>query len=448
MRAGNILIVYGLLQHPLRSAIKDHLYSFRRYAGGRCVYLNMHARSVPRWVLRTHFDAVVFHTTFLSQRWHPHVFERLRQRARPLLGVGDVRVALPQDEFLHTDLLCEFIEEFDVDRVFSVAPPSEWPKIYAGVDRERVRFSEALTGYLEADTVMRIDRIVAETGERPIAIGYRAWEGAPWLGRHGMLKRTVGEEFERAATERGIATDISTREEDALSGDDWFRFLARCRYTVGVEGGATVLDRDGSFKARTEAYLREHPGATYEQVEEACFPGADGELALLAVSPRHLEACATRTCQVLVEGSYSGVLQAGTHYIPLRRDLSDVQAALHLIQSDSERERITEAAYRDVVASGRYSYAGFVAEVERAIAEDRVRLSGDRGQAGAPAGGSGAALGRALAGPADTASWLQVILAARVAPRLAPAVKRVLPARAYRWLARRLYPTSTSADDG
>ena len=115
---------------------------------------------------------------------------------------------------------------------------------------------------------------------------------------------------------------------------------------------------------RTERYLAEHPDASFEEVEAACFPGEDGKLQLFAISPRHLEACATRTCQVLVEGEYSGVLRAGEHYIPIAKDLSNVEEVLDIVQSDSERERITANAYRDVVASGDYTYRGLVEKVE------------------------------------------------------------------------------------
>jgi hypothetical protein len=432
VRAGDILIVYSLLEHPLRAAVKDHLYSFRRYASGRCVYLNLHARSVPGWIARARFDAVIFHTTLLSQRWRPDVFEGIVRKARPLKDVGGTRIALPQDEFIQTELLSGFINEFEVDHVFSVAPPSEWPKIYESVDRDRVRFSQVLTGYLSEETVRRIDRIVADTPERTTDVGYRAWEGAPWLGRHGMLKREVGEAFERAAAGRPVTTDISMRAEDVLSGDDWFRFLARCRYTVGVEGGATVLDRDGTLKARTEAYLAEHPGAPFEEVEAACFPGEDGKLQLFAISPRHLEACATRTCQVLVEGDYSGALRPGEHYLELRRDLSNVDDVLAQVEADSERERITENAYRDVVASGAYSYERFVREIEGAIP-----------QPPALPGRSPGAVAGAWAGMADRASWLRVRLVANLIPRVSGAASRLLPQRAILLIRKWLYGTST-----
>ncbi len=322
MDAGTTLVVYNLMQHPLRSTIRDHLYAFRRYGSGRYFYLNMAVRTPPRSLTGVDFDTVIFHTSFLSQRWIPELFAEQKRRAAPLRGLGKARIALPQDEFLHSGLLCEFIEEFEVDHVLSVSPPSEWPKIYPAVDRERVRFSQVLTGYVSEQTVKRIDGIVAaQGGRRPVDVGYRAWAGAPWLGRHGMLKRRVGEVFAEAAPSHGLVADISMDDGDVLNGDDWFRFLARCKYTVGVEGGATVLDLDGAFKQRTEAYLAEHPEAGFDEVERNCFPGEDGKLSLFAVSPRHLEACATRTCQVLVEGDYSGVLEPGRHYLPAARRL-------------------------------------------------------------------------------------------------------------------------------
>ena len=54
-----------------------------------------------------------------------------------------------------------FIRDARVDVVFSVSPASEWPKIYAGVDRERVRFEPTLTGYLDEQTLTRIAEILA-----------------------------------------------------------------------------------------------------------------------------------------------------------------------------------------------------------------------------------------------------------------------------------------------
>jgi hypothetical protein len=362
----NILVVYALCQYPVRATIRDHLYSFRHHSSHRYFYVNVGIRDLPRAVFQIEFDAVIFHTSFLSMRWSAAPFAKVIGRAQPLKHLPGVRLAIPQDEFLHTDALSQFITDFRIDHVFTAAAPSEWSKIYATVDRDFVSFTTVLTGYLEDKSVAQMTRIASEVGTRSLDIGYRAWRAAPWLGRHGVLKAQIADVFASEGRARGLTVDISTRDEDTLYGDDWYRFLARSKYTIGVEGGASVLDRDGSLKAATERYVADHPLASFDEIEAHCFPDHDGYLALFALSPRHLEACVTRTCQVLIDGEYNGVLHPGEHYIALRPDFSNLHEVLDLIQRDTVRESITANAWRDVVASGLYTYRTLVDLIERA----------------------------------------------------------------------------------
>ena len=125
--------------------------------------------------------------------------------------------------------------------------------------------------------------------------------------------------------------------------------------------------RTRTLAQRTERYLELHPNAPFEEVEDACFPGADGYYRYLAISPRHLEACATRTAQVLIEGEYNGVLEAGRHYVEVKRDFSNLAEVMAILERDDARERITTAAYRDIVASGKYTYRQFVLQVVKAL---------------------------------------------------------------------------------
>ncbi|MGD8813721.1 MAG: hypothetical protein PVI78_04515 [Anaerolineales bacterium] len=373
--AANILVVYAATRHPLLASIRDHLFSFRRYSRHRCHYLNVARSNLPTYFKENDFDLVVFHTTFLSVRWKRAGFiERCRQLAG-LMDLKAVKIALPQDEFLNADLLCDFVRDFEIDWVFSVAPASEWPKIYAGLDFDRVKFERVLTGYLDEATVRKIDRLAKGERSRPIDIGYRTKPPRFWLGRHGTLKSEMAVPFQEKAPKRGLQVDISTRKQDTILGDDWYRFLLRCKYTIGVEGGATILDRDGMIKTRTNLYLAKHPDASFEEAEAACFPDAEGSLSLYALSPRHLEACATRTCQILVEGEYNGALRPGDHYIELKRDLSNVDQVLDLIKQDRLRQRITETAHKEIVQSGRYSYKSFVEFVVQQSLRDRALAS-------------------------------------------------------------------------
>jgi hypothetical protein len=413
-RRRNILVVYALGEHRTRGTILDHLYAFKRHSANRYFYLNLAVyRKVPRYLRRVRFDAIIFHTTFLAQRWSPIEFREMCERAEPLKHIRAVRVAIPQDEFLQSSLLCEFINTFDVTHVFTAAPESEWSKIYATVDRSRVGFTTVLTGYLDEDSVERMRRIAAETTSRPTDIAYRAWHAAPWLGRHGRLKTMVADAFHEAGSRDGLRVDISTREQDTLVGDDWYRFLASAKYTIGVEGGASILDSDGTIKADTERYLADHPDAKFDEIEAHCFPGRDGELSLFALSPRHLEACATRTCQILVEGSYNGILRPGEHYIELRKDLSNLDAVIAAVKRDDLRAQITAAAWRDTVASGRCDYVSFVEQVERHMLWDETSPVAVE-----------ASIGYARSDAMDRLGWMKIALAGTFLGRLATRLSR------------------------
>src|SRR5262249_22203739 len=125
----------------------------------------------------------------------------------------------------------------------------------------------------------------------------------------------------------------------------------------------------GSIRIKTLEFVEKNPDATLVEIEAACFPGLDGTLALFALSPRHLEACATRTCQILIEGNYNGVLRPWEHYIPLKRDFSNLDEVLEIVKRDELRPAMIERAYTDIVASARFTYERFahyvIAETER-----------------------------------------------------------------------------------
>jgi len=99
------------------------------------------------------------------------------------------------------------------------------------------------------------------------------------------------------------------------------------RAVIGAESGSSVLDARGEIQRRIGRLLAEQPGLSFEEVD-AQMPDGWDSYAFFAMSPRHLEAVITKTAQVLVEGRYSGVLEPGRHYIPLRRDLANLDEAL------------------------------------------------------------------------------------------------------------------------
>jgi hypothetical protein len=417
----NILVVYVMDKYPMRATLWDQLYCFRHYSDHNCFYLNLSVRSVPRYLSRVKFDLIVFGTIFLANRVKAEWFEPMLLKARALKSIEAVKIALPQDEHNKTDVLIDFLEEFEVEAVFSVGPPSEWPKLYDRLDTRRVRLFSVLTGYLDDATLNRIAKLAATGRARDIDIGYRTWLAGPWLGRHGLLRQQIADLFQARARARRLATDISTRSEDTLWGDDWYEFLLRCKYAISVEGGSSVPDRDGTLRDRIEAHLSEHPQASFEDIERACFPNLDGTLRYVALSPRHLECCATRTCQILVEGRYNDILQPGRHYLELKRDFSNLAEVLDEVERDRLRPEITERAFQEIVASGKYTYQSFV----NFVLEESLKAS-DSAQT-APSHSGLSRLIYHWMRASELISWVQVALRLHsFIPRLKGIVRRAL----------------------
>lgn len=353
-----ILVVY--YRSPTidwRSTYESHVKSLEHYSDHDCLYLNIARSRIPRYLASFRPDLIVFHYTLLAWRQRPDDFRALVERISYLAHAECPKALIPHDEQSRSDLICWFARRLNVTHVFTPAPPHEWPRVYEGLDLDAVTFESVLTGYVDDSEVRRIGCDRDDGPDRPIDVGYRSWSIRPSFGRHGALKGTIGLVFQERAPQAELVADISLRPEDAFFGDSWIEFLQHCKYTLGVEGGSSIFDRDGSIAERTAKFTSAHPGATFEEIEDACFPGMDGGFDYRLLGPRHFEAIMTRTCQVLLEGDYQGVLRPSEHYIELKRDFGNLDEVLERMKSDTERAQIVERAYADIVASGEYSYS-------------------------------------------------------------------------------------------
>ncbi len=358
-----VLIIYHNYTAPMVSSVHSHLYSFQKYGNAHCFYWNVAMGSVPDGLASLEFDLILFHTTFLAKRWERDKFRVLCGRVAKLKANGASKAMLPQDEFLNAGLLCEFARDFSVDIIYSVMPERTWSHVYKGVFPDGVRIVQVLTGYIDRQKVEAIRKQVMSVPSRDLLLGYRAWEAEFWTGTLGRQKVEVAEQFQALMTrvQRRDEADISLSWQDRLMGDSWFGFLARCRYTIGSEGGTSVLDRDGLIRGRVDKYVAMYPNANFEEVREQCFRFDDGLHHLAAISPRHFEACMTETVQVLVEGEYNGILLPHLHYIPLKPDYSNIEQVYEVMLDDERREQMAARALRDIVDSRDYDYDKFVA---------------------------------------------------------------------------------------
>jgi hypothetical protein len=345
-----VLVLYW---HPkgtvMRLAVKQHL-RLLEGSGARILYRNA-IDPAPSWLTWTAPDLCILHTTFLSHaRWN-YSFEEYRRRFRWISRLRCPKIALPQDEYDHSEVIDEWLVELGVTNVYSCFGPEQWETLYPLL-APRATFHRTLTGFIDEKAAAFIAGRLVPHSQRPLDIVYRARKLPYWLGSHGQLKHRIAEAVQERAGGLGLRTDISTRPEDTIYGAGWLDFVMSGRATIGAESGSSVLDPRGAIQRRISRLVAERPHITFEEVD-AQMPSGWDSYAFFAISPRHLEAVITKTAQILVEGRYSSVLEPELHYIPVRRDFSNLDEALERLRDSEAVDAMTERAYRDVYLSGR-----------------------------------------------------------------------------------------------
>ena len=313
---------------------------------------------------------MILHYTFLSVRWGKERYKEWSKAIRRLKKIGGHKVAIPQDEYAETDVLCSLLRECGVRTVFTCFSKENYDKVSPP---EKVPLDHRVTvlpGYIDEIAARRVQSFCVKGKQRPIDIGYRARKLPYWLGRPGQLKHEMGQVVLEKTKGSGLKVDISTGDRDVFWGNDWYRFLCRCRAVLGCEGGASLMNPTGEIRSRVEEYVRRNPDASFEEVEKSCFPGQDYNIRLFTLSPRHFECAITKTYQVLLEGNYGGIFLPGVHYIELKKDYRNINQVIELLRDEKYCLQIAENAFRDIVQSGKYTYRIFTNQVVTHISEN------------------------------------------------------------------------------
>jgi len=353
-----ILILYHQKPRQQRKAISNHLLAFGKNPNVQVEYWNV-AYGLPSVLANCGFDAVLFHFTFFL----PNINKKFDHQFRHwgvLKQMNVPKSALVQDEYVNTQSICNFLKEFNVETVFTCLPESlhqiVYPSSYTGVKH----FHTVLTGYIDEEFVTSQKDITKSHSNRSMDIVYRARKMPYNLGIFGTYKSKLTDVFLAATSKETFSVDLSNDPNDFIFGDDWFRFVGDSRTILGCEGGASLHDPDGTIRACCNKILNSQANTDFEQVKEICFKNQDEKFPYYAISPRHFEAAILKTCQVLLEGQYNGILQADVHYIPIKKDFSNIDDVMEKIKNIPYCQQMAEKTYEDIVLSGRYNYQYFI----------------------------------------------------------------------------------------
>jgi hypothetical protein len=353
----NILYFYAHSQ-TYTSAVYEHVKSLGEYSKNNIYYISSN-QDYENNVDLDDFDAIIIHYSIRLP--FDQVPERYINDFQKFKGIKAVFI---QDEYDYTKRAWHWIRLLGISLVFTVVPQNSIKKIYPVEELPGVTFVSGLTGYIPSEISQTIPR---PPSQRSLVVGYR---GRPLSIRYGMLgqeKVKVGSLVRTFCEEQDISCDIEWTEEKRIYNDDWYDFVVSCRAMLGSESGSNVFDWDGDLFKKIADYKSVHPKCTDKEIYSEIISDFEIDNLMNQISPRAFESIAYRTVLVLFEGVYSGVLKPWEHFIPLKKDGSNLDVVFSLLGDDKFVDSMADRAYKEIITSGEYSYERFVKTIDEAL---------------------------------------------------------------------------------
>lgn len=364
-RPRNVLILFD--ERALATQIVvDHLEAFRRHSEHRIFYYSCRRPATPA-IRAEAFDAIIIH---FSARLpfegviHASIVEALAVSR-------SLKIAMPQDEYDMPFVAARKMRAMGVDLVFTTVP-AEWRADFYPPDLiGPVEYFDNLTGYVPEPLLTAPRKPHAE---RPYAMVYRGNELPPWYGILGREKYEIGVRMKAALDSSGLANDIESGVAERIYGSAWADFLAGGRTMCASESGCNVLDGDGTATRAAQRAQADDPGLGWEALYERYIRVLDDRVRMNQVSPKIFEAIALETGLVLFEGEWSGILEPDRHYIPLKKNFSNLDQVIARLLELPAVEAMAKRAYAEVGLNPAYRYDALVRRVDACVSRGAGRI--------------------------------------------------------------------------
>jgi hypothetical protein len=361
---GILLLYHRPLLRKDAATVTESIQAFREHSAFRVWNVNTEC-GFPPALDQIRFGVIVLHYSLFG-RWPCCLgqnFYRYLERCN-----ASYKVAFFQDEFRYCRKRFDFLNRFRVDCVYTLVDSEYFQYTYQKYTQVP-KLVHCIPGYVSDGLIEAARRFAKPDSARTIDIGYRARPLEYYMGTGAQEKHGIAVEFLRRAAGLNLMLDVAYAERSRIYGDDWYRFTGNCRGFLGVEAGVSVFDTEDVVREEVDRLLSARPDIGFQEMHDRVLHKWEDRIPYRTISPRHFEAAAFRVCQILFEGKYSGILQSMVHYIPLKKDWSNFDEVMRLFSDPRVRQTLTENAYRDLIASGRYSYARFIQSFDAELRE-------------------------------------------------------------------------------
>ena len=209
--------------------------------------------------------------------------------------------------------------------------------------------------------------------ERKVMIGYRGRDIGYWYGNLAREKLEIGIKMKKICREKELCVDIEWEADKRIYSEDWLKWLSSCKATLGTESGSNIFDDTGELKRLVEEEQSKNPQVSYEEVFEKYLKPYEGIVKMNQVSPKMFESISLKVALILYEGEYSGILKPNVHYIPLKKDFSNIEEVLKTLEDNEYLQNLVDNAYENIMTDYKLSYQWLIEYIDVYIDSEFLR---------------------------------------------------------------------------
>jgi hypothetical protein len=350
----NGLIIYASTQ-TYTATVFEHLQAFRQYSKIKWFYSDFNDFNK---IDISNFDIVLIHycVRFPLDQINNNIIKTLAQ-------YKGVKIAFLQDEYEGTNITIKKIRSAFFNLIFTSVPEKKIHKIYNKKDFKNTKFINTLTGYIPSNNSQFKNPLPIE--ERKYEIVYRGRNLPLKYGYLGFQKKDIGVIFKQFCQKNNIRHDIETDDRYRIYGDKWFTFLQSSKATLGSESGCNIFDWNSNLNQKIDKIKKKYPDKSENEIYEKYLKKYEINGLMEQISPKVFESILSKTLLIMIEGNYSGILKKNIHYIPIKKDFSNIENIAEFIKDDKKITKIVNQAYKDIVRSGKYTFKAFIVDFDK-----------------------------------------------------------------------------------
>lgn len=347
--------------------IKNYLEMFSRYSCNEIAYTPATGAAECNLEELENYDAVIiFYSVRVCVPGHlsPSFEEALSQ-------YQGHKILMIQDDYDNTEETRKTIERLGIKTVYTVVPQPFVDKVYPQERFPDVDFFSIMTGYISDEMKNYPNRV--PMSERKVMIGYRGRDIGYWYGNLAREKLEIGIKMKKICREKELCVDIEWEADKRIYSEDWLKWLSSCKATLGTESGSNIFDDTGELKRLVEEEQSKNPQVSYEEVFEKYLKPYEGIVKMNQISPKMFEAISLKVALILYEGEYSGILKPNVHYIPLKKDFSNIEEVLKTLEDNEYLQNLVDNAYENIMTDYKLSYQWLIEYIDVYIDSEFLR---------------------------------------------------------------------------